>query len=66
VVASTLTVNREQLGEDAVYFDPHDPDELVTILENYPERNLEEKLYKDYTERVEEAALTLLKIFRNT
>jgi len=66
VVASTLAVNREQLGEDAVYFDPHDPDELVAILENYPERNLEERFYRDYTERVEEAALTLLKIFRNT
>ena len=65
VVASNLAVNMEQLGEDGVYFDPHRPDALAAILEEYPERNLEDRFYKDYTQRVQEAAATLLQIFKN-
>jgi glycosyltransferase involved in cell wall biosynthesis len=64
VVASNLAVNMEQLGEDGVYFDPHDADQLAGILEDYPPRNLEDKFYKDYTLRVKEAARTLLGIFQ--
>ncbi len=63
VVASNLGVNMEQLGEDNGYFDPHNPDELVAILKDYPERNLDEKLYEEYPVRVKEAAETLMKIF---
>lgn len=66
VVASSLEVNQEQLSDDAVYFDPHNPDELTAILEKYPERKLEDSLYKDYAERVKEAAETLLAIFRSS
>ena len=40
VVAANLGVNMEQLGEDEVYFDPHNTDELVAILKDYPERNM--------------------------
>jgi len=64
VVASTLKVNMEQLGEDGLYFDPHNPDELASILKDYPERNLDDQFYEDYTKRVREAAETLLKIFK--
>ena len=64
VVASNLNVNIEQLGEDGVYFDPHNPDELVSILKDYPERNLGDMFYEEYTKRVREAAGTLLDIFQ--
>ncbi len=64
VVASNLNVNIEQLGEDGVYFDPHNPDELVSILKDYQERNLDDMFYEEYTKRVREAAGTLLKIFQ--
>lgn len=64
VVASSLNVNIEQLGKDGVYFDPHNPDELVKILENYPERNINDLFYEEYNKRVKDAALILLKIFK--
>ena len=64
VVAANLGVNMEQLGEDEVYFDPHNTDELVAILKDYPERNMEEKPYEDYEVRVKEAARTLMRIFQ--
>jgi len=64
VVASNLAVNQEQLGEKGVYFDPHNSDELVAILKDYPERNLADRLYAPYEQRVKEAANTLLNIFQ--
>ena len=66
VVASNLNVNIEQLGEDGLYFDPHNPDELTSILKDYPERNLDDQFYEEYTVRVREAAETLLEIFQQT
>jgi glycosyltransferase involved in cell wall biosynthesis len=63
VVASSLKVNIEQLGKDGVYFDPHNADELASILMNYPERNLSDAFYADYTERIRDAAKDLMNIF---
>jgi glycosyltransferase involved in cell wall biosynthesis len=63
VVASNLSVNIEQLGEEHGYFDPHNADELVAILKDYPERNLNDQFYEDYKVRVKKAAKTLLRIF---
>lgn len=63
VVASNLNVNMEQLGEDGVYFNPHNSDELASILRDYPERNLNDQFYEEYNKRVREAAETLLTIF---
>ena len=62
IVASNLSVNIEQLGEDGIYFDPHDSDELMSILMNFPERNLNDVFYKDYSERMKDAARELLSI----
>lgn len=64
VVASNLAVNQEQLGRDGVFFDPHKPEELAALLKEYPGRNLEDRLYEEYTQRVREAAGVLLKIFQ--
>ena len=64
VIASNLRVNIEQLGDDHEYFDPHDVDELVDILKDYPKRNLDDKLYEEYSKRVKDAAKVLLKIFQ--
>ena len=63
VVASSLSVNQEQLGKDGVYFDPHNAGELAAILKDHPERRLEDRFYKEYPDRVREAAGVLLKIF---
>ncbi|MGD2035701.1 MAG: glycosyltransferase, partial [Bacteroidales bacterium] len=63
VLAANLKVNMEQLGPDEVYFDPHNTDELASLMEKYRERNLNDKLYEDYSVRVKNAAKTLLKIF---
>jgi glycosyltransferase involved in cell wall biosynthesis len=65
VVASNLKVNKEQLGEDGVYFDPYNPIELATILLNYPARNLTDVFYADYNSRIKEAAKILVGIFKN-
>lgn len=63
VIAANLGVNMEQLKETGTYFDPHNVDELVEILKNYPDRNIKEKLYEDYEVRVKEAAGILMDIF---
>jgi len=63
VVASNLNVNIEQLGDTGVFFEPHNPDQLVSILKDYPARNLEDKFYEDYEKRIKHAAKTLLDIF---
>jgi len=39
-------------------------EELVDILKDYPERDLNEKLYEPYENRVKEAARNLMQIFR--
>ncbi len=64
VVASNLPVNIEQLGNHGVYFDPHNPEELASILINYPERNLRDNFYEDYSKRIHESAKILIRIFR--
>jgi glycosyltransferase involved in cell wall biosynthesis len=64
VVASNLNVNIEQLGEKGVYFNPHNADELVSILKDYPERNLNDKFYEEYPVRIKKAARKLLKILQ--
>lgn len=62
VIAANLNVNIEQLGETGVYFEPHNVDQLVSILIDYPERDMSQNLYEDYSVRVKEAARKLLSI----
>lgn len=63
VIASNLPVNIEQIGKDRVYFDPNDPGQLATILADYPERNLNDVFYENYSDRIIKAANVLKKIF---
>lgn len=63
VIAANLKVNIEQLQETGNYFDPYNSDELVEILKDFPERDMEVKLYEEYEERVKKASETLMKIF---
>jgi glycosyltransferase involved in cell wall biosynthesis len=63
VVASNLPVNLEQLGENGVYFDSSNPSQLADILINYPERNLEDLFYEDYSTRVRNAAEDFIRVF---
>jgi glycosyltransferase involved in cell wall biosynthesis len=61
-VASNIKVNIEQLGKDGVYFDPHNPDELASIIAHFPVRNLKDVFYEDYSMRIKKAAKELLDI----
>jgi len=63
VVASDLQVNIEQLGEKGTYFNPHNAEELASILFNFPERNPNVRLYDDYETRVRSAARDFIRIF---
>ena len=63
VIASNLDVNIEQLGKDEVYFNPHNTNELASILINYPERNMDDVFYEDYTKRIKDASEVLINIF---
>lgn len=62
VVASKLPVNIEQLGTEGIYFDPHNPEELATILHDFPERNLNDIFYDDYSKRIKKTAYELMNI----
>ena len=62
VVASNLKVNIEQLGKNGVYFDPQNSDELASIIKEYPERNLNDVFYEDYSVRIKNAAKELMGI----
>ena len=64
VIASSLRVNIEQLGAKGVYFDPHKPDELTSLLINYPERNLNDVFYEEYNSRILSAAKELKEILK--
>lgn len=64
VIASNLKVNIEQLGKDGIYFDPHKPDELTSVLIKFPERNLNDVFYEDYPIRIKAAARELLAILK--
>ena len=63
VIASSLTVNREQLGTAGNFFQPHNDQELAEILSVFPERKLDDTMYHDYNERVKRAAKDFISIF---
>lgn len=63
VIASDLPVNREQMGSDGVFFNPFNPEELATILLNFPARNLSDVFYDDYNQRIKETAENFIRIF---
>lgn len=63
VIASGLKVNKEQLGKDGCYFEPHDYEALAAILKCHPERDLSKLYYPDYNTRIREAANLLYDIF---
>ena len=64
VIASTLPVNIEQLGNDGHYFDPHDDVKLAEILYSFPERNISDLFYLEYSSRIKNAAKTFIQIFQ--
>jgi glycosyltransferase involved in cell wall biosynthesis len=63
VIASSLPVNIDQLGENGNFFDPHSPSQLADILFSYPERNPGDVLYENYETRVRNAAGNFIKVF---
>lgn len=65
VIASSLPVNKEQLGASGNYFDPHDYEKLTEILLHFPNRNINDIFYQDYRERVTNAAKVFIEIFQN-
>ena len=65
VIASSLDVNREQLGPDGNFFQPHNDQELAQILSVFPERKSDGVIYPDYTQRVKRAAKEFISIFQD-
>jgi glycosyltransferase involved in cell wall biosynthesis len=63
VIASSLVVNREQLGPDGNFFQPHNDQDLADILADCPERKLDDIIYEDYNTRVIRAAKSFIGIF---
>jgi glycosyltransferase involved in cell wall biosynthesis len=63
VIAANLNVNIEQLEEKGTYFEPHNVEKLVSILENYPNRDFSNQLYDSYDNRMKFAAYELLSVF---
>ena len=64
VIAANLDVNIEQLDTTGTYFEPHNLNQLVSILETYPNRDYTKLLYDSYESRMKKAAYELLSIFR--
>ena len=60
VIASRLPVNIEQLGNNGVYFDPLDFEELASILNKYPTRDFSHNPYGDYSCRIKESVKKLV------
>jgi len=56
VVASNIPVNIEQLGDEGTFFDPNNPEDLAALINNFPERNLNDVFYEEYSIRVKKAA----------
>lgn len=64
VIASDLKVNIEQLGDKGQYFKPLDYFELASIIEDYPVRNISDRIYERYEDRIKNAAQELIKILK--
>jgi glycosyltransferase involved in cell wall biosynthesis len=64
VIASGLKVNIEQLGDTGRYFKPLDYEELASIIEDYPVRNISESIYERYEDRIKKAAKELIEILK--
>ncbi|MGQ1785715.1 glycosyltransferase family 4 protein [Saccharicrinis sp. GN24d3] len=63
VIASDLAVNKEQLKETGIYFDPNNVDQLTSILSSYPDRDFNIQPYGNYNERIVESAKALIGVF---
>lgn len=63
VIASNIKVNIEQLKESGVYFNSHSSDQLASILQSYPDRDLEKQIYGEYSERIRASVNGLIKVF---
>lgn len=61
VIASSLDVHKEQLGDTAVYFDPYQPTDLAHILEEFESRQTEQINYH-YAENIKSFAQSFCNI----
>jgi glycosyltransferase involved in cell wall biosynthesis len=64
VIAANLDVNIEQLQELGTYFEPHNVEKLVSIMEGYPNRDFSKDIYEKYDIRMKNAAYELLSVFK--
>ena len=64
VIASQIPVNREQLGDAGIFFDPHNDDQLADILDTYQKVRSVGMLYEPYEDRIRAAANHFIEIFR--
>jgi glycosyltransferase involved in cell wall biosynthesis len=62
VIASSIAVHKEQLGEEGYYFNPDDENELAGILANFTLKGV--PCYGENNERVKLFARSFLKVFQ--
>lgn len=65
VIASSIPVNIEQLGDKGVFFDPQDEEKLANVLSLSPLRNVNDVIYEKYEDRVKKAAQAFVRIFKS-
>ena len=63
VIASSIAVHKEQLGDKGFYFDPDNENELATLLQRYA-ANDQPPFYGDHEERIKSFARDFIKIFQ--
>lgn len=63
VIASSIPVNHEQLGNEGAFFNPGDPDSLALILSHYYHEK--KPVNQNYTDRIAKAAKTFMEIIEN-
>ena len=63
IIASSIAVHKEQLGDKGTYFDPENENELADVLANFTGKD-DCRLYDDYNERVKIFGRSFLQIFK--
>lgn len=62
IIASDLSVHREQLADEGNFFNPHQPESLAVYLEALYHQKSLPRYTKNYSQKVQEFALNFMNI----
>lgn len=66
VIASDITVNREQLGERGIYFEKENHSILASVIRDFSGGCLKNLPFEDYETRIKSAAIDFMEIIRGS